>query len=1023
MAKILESFIRQRKILLFITMMVMIIGVLSYIGAPKQQSPRIQLATALITTVYPGAGAEDVERLVTREIEEELMTLEAYEEVQSFSSPNHSVIFYTVKVSDDYTEEWTSLRRAMEDMQSELPDICSEISVDTDFMRTVGFILSIHSENADSIELEVYAENLEKDLEKLQGMNQVDVIGKREQEILIELNYKKMNQLSIGYNDIVQLIRSQNIEVPSGSLESGQDQVVFQVEGYYKDIESIENIVVAVSEETGLMTRLKNIGTVALKDEEEGTRILNGINPSILVTGYFEKGQNIIPIGDRINKVMDKHSDKLPEGMVIEKIMFQPDQVEKEIGKFMMSLLQGIMLVIIVVFIGLGIRNALVVALTIPLSILVTIAVMGIWSVEIQQISIAALIIALGMLVDNAIVVSDAIQVRIDLGEDKINACINGAIEVARPVLSSTLTTICTFMPILLLQGEVGEYLRSLPIIVILSLVASYLVAIFITPVLAYLFFKVSRLKKKQRVNMSGLLEYAMLYRMRVICLVLAIFAFSIYSVQWIGLKFFPYADTDMLYIDAHTERVVTIEETEALAKVISQVLDENIAVKEVVSSVGQGMPRFDTMFPAFPSLDYVQLLVIVDKSYLGENKDYKDLTELRDRLQEKLNQTVIARQLEVIQLEQGEPVGSPVNIKIVSDNMKYLKEAGDYVESILKKIPGTTNVDSDFSPLQITYNMTLDRYKASRMGLNNYDVQNTISIMLRGRDAGSIHLHDKDYNIKLVSDLEKLRELSHVQIKSPLLGRKVPLKNIGKLELADARSQIKKFNGQYIVNVNANVLGGYSAVEIQEVAVNSIDESLYPDLSFQYKGESDSINRNFGSVAITGLIFLAIIYGILLIQFKSFIRPLLILVTVPLSIIGSLFGLLITGISLSFTAFLGMISLAGIVVNNAIVLIDYIDQGVHKGKTVKQSCLLAVSKRTRPILLSTITTAVGLVPLIIANNAFFTPMAITLMSGLLVSTLLTLIVIPVLTSFFSFDNKMTFELKTLKEEVDADLS
>ena len=689
MHKVLESFIRQRRITIFAIVLVMILGVMNYINAPKQQSPRIQLATALITTIYPGGSAEDVERLVTREIEEKLMALDECDEVSSYSNPNHSVVFYSVKASDDYSEQWSTLRRAMKEVQSDLPEACNSITVDTDFMKTVGFILSIYSEDGMINTLESYSDSFENELEKVPGISRVDVIGKRDQEVIVELNHQKLNQLAIGYNDIVSIIRAQNIEIPSGHVEVGNEQIVFQVQGLYNQVEDIENIVVAVSDETGIMTRLKDIATIYIENKAEGTRILNNQRQSLLITGYFESGQNIIPIGQEINDIIDDISTRLPSNIVIEKIMFQPDQVNSEISKFMMSLLQGIVLVIIVVFIGLGIRNAFVVAVAIPLSILVTMTLMGLWSIEIQQISITALIIALGMLVDNAIVVSDAIQVRIDNGQKRLDACIEGALEVSRPVLTSTLTTICTFMPILLLGGEMGEYLRSMPIIVMVSLTASYFVAIFVTPVLAFIAFKPSINKRERKHRLAHLLEYAMRHRLRVILIVISLFIFSLFSVQWIGLKFFPYADTDMLYVDVNTEHVVSIDETEVLAKEVSRVLMETKGVKKIVSSVGDGMPRFfDTMFPAFPAIDYSQMLLIIDKEMIGPNKSYSSLTDLRDVLQKKLNESVIAGHLEVMQLEQGEPVGAPINVKVVGDGRDRLKEAGEYVEGLLKDIP-----------------------------------------------------------------------------------------------------------------------------------------------------------------------------------------------------------------------------------------------------------------------------------------------------------------------------------------------
>ena len=694
-------------------------------------------------------------------------------------------------------------------------------------------------------------------------------------------------------------------------------------------------------------------------------------------------------------------------------INFQEDRdpsLFTEIKNFTQSLLQGIVLVVFVVFIGLGIRNALVVALAIPLSILITISTMGVLSVEIHQISIVALIIALGMLVDNAIVVSDAIQVRLDQDMNRLQACIDGVLEVSGPVLTSTITTICTFMPILLLKGEIGDYLRSMPIIVIVALVASYLVAVFVTPVLAFMFFKKSSKPLSKQVSLMGIVGYAMGRRKETLLLATLLFVLSLFSVRMIGLKFFPYADTDMLYVNVNTERVVDLDHTEALIKEVNEALFKEPIIKKVVASVGDGLPRFfDTMLPTYPATDYGQIIIIIDQNQVGRGKSFENLTAVRDAIQRRLDHHIVAGKLEVMLLEQSKPIGAPVNVKIRNFTRDSLEEAGKYVEALLNEIPGTTNVSNDFSSPQLMYVMDIDRYKSSQRGISNYTIQSALNILLRGRQVGMLRLEDSDYTIRVKGDFEQLANLGNVKIKS-LTGDKYPLKDLGVVHLKGEQALIKKMNGQFIVNVNAYVENGYSAVDIQNDLRHKVDLGQYPHLSFEYKGESDSIGRNFSNVALTGTLFIGLIFCILLIQFKSFLRPIIILVTVPLSVIGALIGLLLLGISLSFSAFLGIVSLAGIVVNNAIVLIDCIDIRVGQGMPLKEACIYASHQRTRPIILSTTTTVVGLVPLIFMGNDLFTPMAVALMSGLIVATLLTLVVVPVLASILTAPHKVDEE-------------
>lgn len=1008
MKRFVNIAIRDRKITLFIAFLLVIIGLFNYHMAPKQQSPKIELATAMITTVYPGASAEDIEEMVSRKIEEELMTFEEYDEVASYSRPSVSVILFTVKVAENYSETWDKVRRRMEDLQRELPENCEKIEVNTDFMATAGIILSLSGNDYSYSELEKYGEDIKGKLNKTYGINKVELEGKLEKEILIELDYAKTNYLGISYDEVLSLIKAQNVEIPSGQVSHGDSKINFRTKGFYDELSDIENIVVAVSKETGIVTRIKDIGTVKLALEDSAYKVKTNLNNSILIVGYFEEGKNIIPIGKEIDKALEEIKYQIPNDIVIDKVLYQPETVEREVSGFIKSLLQGIIFVIIVVLIGMGLRNAIIVSVAIPLSIFMTFSGMRFFGVEIHQISIVALIISLGMLVDNAIVVSDAIQVRLDKDEDRMKACVHGVIEVAVPILTSTATTICTFMPLLLMGGEIGEYLKSLPIIVILALCSSYLVALFITPTMAFLFFKKSRPKRIKFISLDKILKYAMDRKALVLLLLVIIIFGTVKLGGSIGLKFFPFADTDMMYIDVRSELSTDLEKTEELTDEVVKLISGYDEVPYCVAAIGDGLPRFyDTMYPAFPSKDYAQIIVKVDKGLIGKGKKYNTLTALRDDIQRKLNEGISSGIATVKQLEQGEPVGAPVNIRIVGKDIERLGKAAKEIKGVLKTIKGTSNVDTDFVAKQYEYVANIDNTKASHKGINNYNVQNEINIALRGRDAGILRMNGDEYDIRLKSNISKVSELKNLAIKSKITDQKHILKDIGKIGMTPALPVIKKIDNEYSVNVSSDVLYGYNAVMIQEELMDKIDESKYSDVRFVLGGESKSIERNFSEIGFIGLAFLLVVYGILLLQFKSFIEPFIILLTVPLSVIGSFWGLYVTGTSLSFTALLGMVSLAGIVVNNAIILVDYINSEIKEGRSKKEACIEASKKRSRPILLSTSTTVIGLIPLILMGSELFTPMAISLMSGLLVSTLLTLIVIPVIASVVIKEGKI----------------
>ena len=1005
MENFLRTIIKNKKIVLVIVFFIIIIGLFSYDILPKQQSPKITLATAMITTVYPGAAADDMERLVTSKIEDELSDIEEAEEIISYSKDSVSVILYTVKYSNDYSDEWDILRRKMTDLQPELPEGAEKIDVNTDFMETVGLIYALSGENYTYDELEYYGEDLSKELQKIDGVSKIKLEGMLDREVLIEIDERKIKDLNLSYGDIANLIKSQNIEIPSGQVQDGIGKINVRTKGFFESIEDIENIVVAVSKENGIVTRIKDIGKVNFEFDNSGLKTKIGKNNAILLVGYFEKGKNIVPIGKNLERKMDQLTKNVPRDINIEKILFEPDAVADNLGGFLNSLMQGIIFVIIIVFLGLGIRNSIIVSIAIPMSLLMTFTIMNIFGVSVQQISITALIIALGMLVDNAIVVSDAIQIRIDNGEERIQSCVNGILEVRGPVLTATLTTICTFLPIFIMGGEVGDYLKSMSVVVIGALISSYLVAITITPVMASIFFKKRKKSKNEYYildKIDGILSMAIEKKLFVFIVMALIICFTFMAGNNIGLKFFPFAETDMMYIDVNSEIISDLNVTEKVALKVADILDGYKEIDKIAISIGDGLPRFfDTMFPSFPSSEYAQLLLKINLDEIGKNKDYDSMTALRDDIQKKLDENLSMGTATVKQLEQGEPIGSPVSIRLTGEDISKVFKIAKELEKTLYKIEGTSNVKTDFVSRQYEYLVDVDKISASRYGLSNYEIQNEINIALNGRKVGIIRIDNEEYNIEVRSNISDISELSNLNIKSDATSNKILLKNISKIELNSIYPVLKKVDKEFSIEVSSDVLNGYSSVEITDKFADKLDDLNTDGVNIIFSGEKDSINKNFGKLGAMGLIFILVIYIILLFQFKSFVESFIILFTVPLALVGSILGLYITGLSLSFTAFLGMISLAGIVINNGIVLIDCINSKLLDGIPKNIACKEAAKERFRPIILSTVTTVMGLVPLAMMKSSLFTPMAVSLMFGLMVSTLLTIIVIPVAISFF----------------------
>lgn len=995
--------IKYRKITLFVLVVSFLMGAYNYYISPRQENPQINAPIAMVTVVYPGASPQDVEALVTSKIEDEITELEGYDYSNSFSRNSVSVSIVRLVYGTDTVEAWRVLRQKMEDVQGELPDECDTIDVNTDLVETAGIIVSVSGENYSYDELFEYAEALKDDLSMISGVSRFDIDGKQEKNVLVDVDYQKLNQLNLSLYDLVRLLESQNLEIPSGSLDTGTTRINVNTNGTFGSLEEIQNVIIGISSENGSVVRLSDIADVRMGLADSTFKIKEGKRNAVLLTGYFQKNRNIVLVGDEVESTIEAFKAELPMDIVFEQVLYQPDTVERSVNNFGMNLLQGVGFVIVVVFIGMGIRNAIIVSTAIPASILITFTFMKMLGINIHQISIAALIVALGMLVDNGIVIADSIQVMIDHGEDRMKACVKGTKAVAIPVLTSTLTTIAAFMPFLFLDSIAGEYIASLPQIIMIALLASYLVALFVTPSMAYLFFRKSKPRTgKFRVThfFEAALAWGMNHRKAVIALVALSIGLTGYVSTLLSLQFFPKADTDMMYLNIVSHGSGNIDQTEAIVDQVAGILDSEEIVAAYTSSIGGDLPKFYyTMSTRAPSQDYAQMMLRLDLSRIGQGLTYDSIEAYTSYLQGIVDQKISAGKVSVNQLEQAEPIGAPVRVRVTGNDMDRLGEAAGEIKKILAEVSGTVNIDDDFEERIYEFAVTSDRTKTSHFGVSNFDVQNEVSIALRGREASTFRRRGFEYPILVGSDIDSISDLENFMIKSSITDQKVLLKEIADVELESQLPVIKKYNKKLAVHVLSDVQPGYSSGTIQTELAKRLAGLNLSGVEVTFDGEPEKIGENFGNIAEAAVYAILGVYLILLIQFKSFVQPIVILVTVPLALVGSILGLYVFGQVLSFVAMLGMVSLLGIVVNNAIVLVDFINLELDEGKCIEEACTDAVRKRMRPIILSTSTTVIGLTPLIYSGNPMFVPMAVALMSGLLISTVLTLIVIPVIYS------------------------
>lgn len=1000
MRRWIHAAIMNRKITLFILMLLIVTGAFSFYESPRQEYPEINAPVAMISVIYPGASPADVEERVTSKIVSELEEIEGYDYAYTYSYNSVSVAFLRLVYGTDVDAAWQDLEDRMDVLQAELPPECQTIQTNTDLVETAGLMITLTGKAYSYNELNDMALQLKDALKDIQGIKRFEILGKQEREAVVEVDYRKLNDLGLSMRELYGLLQAQNVEIPSGQIEQQGAKVNLRTSGRLKNLEDIRSLVVSVSPQTGQTVFLRDIAEVSFQDADTSYKILQNGENAILLTGYFQKNNNVVLVGEEVNSVIESFSETLPEDLIIETVLDQPENVKQSVNTFMINLLQGVVFVLVVVLLGMGLKNALIVSTAIPASIMISFIFMGFLGIELHQISIAALIVALGMLVDNAIVIIDAIQVRLDHGMLREEACIGGAREVAIPVLTSTLTTIGAFLPFMLLPSIAGEYIASLPSIIMISLSVSYLVAILVIPPLAYMFLGPSRKKTAEKGMIRTFFERALLaafeFRVLTLLLVLGVLGFTVYAGLSLNLRFFPYADTDRIYIDLRSENASAIDITEALVKEVHQLLSQDPLILSETTAVGGGLPKFYNTLPIVPNAnDKAQMMLRIDMETLEEGGSDATLEAYATELQHKLDRVLTGAQVKVKLLEQAEPIGAPVQLRLLGSDLDQLGRASERLLQLISKVEGTENTDTDFENRVFEYVVTPDLLLAGTSGMTQYDIQSEISLALRGQTATTIRLEDGDYEVLLKSNLSSVDELRNFAVKASASGLKVPLNTIADIALSSEYAVIKSYKGNLATVVMTDIAPGYNAVEIQKEIVSMIDPADYPGIQFKFDGENEKIVENFGNIGSSAILAVMLVYSVLLFQFKSFTQPLLILLTIPLSAIGSFLGLYFLGFDLSFVAMLGIVSLLGIVVNNAIVLIDFINTERAEGKSVKISCIDAVEKRFRPIMLTTITTVIGLVPLALSGSALFVPMSVALMSGLMVSTLLTLIIIP----------------------------
>lgn len=1002
--KIVELSIKQKGLLITLLCMIMIIGGVYYVELPKASFPKVTIPSAAVTAIAPGLTSEEIESEVTKKIENAVMDITGFKESSSSSMNNASSVVIRLKNSlsdEEVNNSFIELRQKMEAIKSELPATVSSITVNTDLVGSASLILAVSSDNVSNDELSERAIELQDKLKQIKGVSKVKVLGNSKSEISIVVNSVKLNQTNLSLTEIVQKISANNSITPIGSVSLEDDNSIsVNTSGRYSNMEQIENIIIGSTEQDTLI-RLKDIADIAYKDVDDNPYYLFNGTKSVTVALYFHEGLNVVSLGDETRQTVEDFKAKLPETIKVNEVYFQSDDVKFDIDNFVINLLEAVVIVMAIVMVGMNLRNGIVVALAIPLSIFASFIVMKLVGEEIHFMSLTALIMVLGMLGDSSIVVSDNIQTYIDSGIDKLEACIKGTKEVALSVFLSMVTAVMTFASMLTLSGVNRQVIIAIPVVIISCLVLSFIIAIFVAPMLCYIFLKHTNKSKKKKDGISLRLynvvsEYTFRHKRLTIFVAIGITILFGIIMTNSTMDIMPKVNKEYVLIDIQNYQQDNFKQTEKLVSNVQNIINAQPETVSYYSGVGIGIPSYSFAVSEKGASDGTGDIVV--KIDLKKGGRFKTTAEIVAFLQKEINASVSDAQVVVNQIGIIPDTGAPIGVNVYGDDMESMNEATSQITSILDGIEGVTSVTSDSYYSTNEYLINMNDTKMNSMGLLKSSIQNELNIAVSGRTAATSYDNGKEYNINVKSDISGTDALENYKAKSST-GAKYMMKQFSDFDLSSRSNTIKHINGQRVITIGGYVQYGYNAGQLQSKFVKAIKNIETPDGVIVDTTPSEDAAEAMGAMGIAGALSMAVIFFILYLQFKSIKHLLLIFSSLPLGVTSGMAAVYLSGYDLSFFVTLGIVSMLGIALANAIVLVDYINSERKKGLSTSEACTSAGVKRLRAILMSTLTTVLGLIPLAMSGQVLFVPLAILLMAGLTSCMIFNLVMVPLLYS------------------------
>ena len=992
-------------------------GINAFLSSPRAEDPGFVIRAARVITYFPGASPERIEQLVTDKLEKTIQEMPEVDFLSSESKTGVSIIM--VNILESYKNMrpiWDKVRRKVQDAEPELPDAVIGPFVNDEFGDVFGTIVTIAGEGYSYAELKDVADDLRDELLLIEEVAKVEIYGAQEERIFVEYNNARLAELGLSALQLQQILESQNIIFPGGDVTTEFEKMVLEPTGNLESVEQLRSMVIRPPGWDDLIY-LGDIARVYRGYiDPPSTKLTTSGVPGLGLAISLREGGNITVLGDKVEALLSYLQGVYPYGLNFDIIYLQSFFVNRKVNDFVGNLLQAIVLVLVVMLVSLGLRTGLVVAALVPMAMIMALLVMSFFDIGLDQMSLAALIISLGMLVDNAIVMSESIMVQMSAGKKAVDAAVDSARELQVPLLTSSLTTAAAFLPIYLAESNVGEYTAPLFKVVSITLLCSWLLSLTMTPLLCVHFFKVKKSPEASSYDTPFYRRYrsalllGLRHRPTALGITLLIFAIALYGLGLVPNIFFPPNDKEILTAELVLPVGSPIERSEAVVQVVDGYIRSELAVGpdrlEGVTSwasfMGEGAPRF--MLPYNPEPQKSEY------SYLVISATSQEI--IRDELIPKLESFTRERfpdlRATMALLPMGPAAKAPVEVRVIGREEDVVFRLADTVKAELATIPGVKNIRDNWGPRTKKLVVNVDQPRAQRAGLSSMDVAMSLQTVLTGYETTQFREDDKLIPVTLRSvaaERDDIGKLESHNIFSQATGRAVPLKQVADVEVVWQPAVVFRRDRLKTVTVQADVELEVSPVEVAFDIDGWLEEqsATWPlGYRFEHGGELENSQKGNQSIAEKLPIAGFLIVMLLVVQFNSIRRPLIILATIPLGLIGVTVGLLVLDSYFGFMTLLGIISLSGIVINNAIVLIDRIKiEREENGLEPTRAVVEAAQRRLRPILLTTATTVGGLIPLYLGGGPMWEPMAIAIMFGLVFATVLTLGLVPVLYSLF----------------------